>query len=189
AHVRQEPAGGGPALHPQRANFTDHGRKPVFFLQRVGAAHGDGFLAEAGVQAADDFILAEELDHGVFHRAVQAHVVVQVQILLAGQILLHALSGGGPHDETRSCTARIGCATGAATFCDTSVSRNSSSRLSSDAACMSRLKTSLKCRVKRATTSRESTLRPRSFSSDVALRPAMPQGMMRSKNRKSVETL
>jgi len=26
---------------------------------------------EAGVQAADNFVLAEELDHGVFHGAVE----------------------------------------------------------------------------------------------------------------------
>src|ERR1700676_4355619 len=177
------------ALDQRRGVFGDRGGEPVFLLQGVRAAHGDGFLAQAGVQATDDFVLAEQLDHGVFHSPVQAHVVVQVQILLACQVLLHAFSGGGLHGEARSGIARIGCATGPVAFCVVSASGKCPNRSSSDEVCMSKLKTRLKCCAKRGATSPESTPWPTSFSSDVALRPAIPQGTIRSKNRRSVETL
>src|SRR5882762_3890040 len=190
-HVLHEDVAGRHALDEQSADVADHGREPIFFLESIGAANGNAFLTEAGVQAANNFILAEELDHGVFHRAVEAHEVVQVQILLAGQILLHACSGGGRtiHVPTGSCTATMACATGGAAFAESSALRKISSRSAGVAVCISRPKTAAKCFVKRAATSGESTLRLKSFSSEVALRSAMPQGTIRSKKRKSVDTL
>ena len=84
-HVLGEDVARWNAFDQQRADVADHGREPVCFLEGVGGADGNGFLAEAGVQAADDFVLAEELGHGVFDLAVEAHVVVEVEILLAGK--------------------------------------------------------------------------------------------------------
>src|SRR5262249_49951084 len=55
--------------------------------ERIRGADGNRLLAEAAVEAADDLVLPEQLDHGVFHRAVEAHVVVQVKVLLPGQSL------------------------------------------------------------------------------------------------------
>src|SRR5712672_892329 len=190
-HVLHEDVAWRNALDKERAYVANHGRQPIFFLESVGAAHGNAFLAEAGVQSADNFVLAEEFDHGVFHRAVEAHVVVQVQILLAGQVLLHAGSGGGRtiHVPIGSCTAKMGCATGGAAFAESSALSKISSRSASVAACISRPKISAKCFIKRAATSGESTLRLKSFSTEVALRSAIPQGTIRSKKRKSVETL
>src|SRR6266436_4714602 len=190
-HVLHEDVARRNAFDEQRADVADHGREPVFLLESIRAAHGNGFLTETGVQSADDFVLAEELDHGVFHGAVEAHVVVQVEILLARQVLLHAFSGGGRtiHIQACSCTAKIGCATGGTTFAESAALRKISSRSSGVAACISRPKTSPKCAFKRAATSGESTLRPRSFSSEVAFRSAIPHGTIRSKKRRSVETL
>src|SRR6202048_212876 len=154
-HVLHENVARRHALDEQRADVANHGREPVFLFERIGAAHGNGFLTEAGVQTADDFILAEELDHGVFYRAVEAHVVVQVKILLPRQVLLHvrwlpAFSGSGRtiHVAARSCTGRTDCAIGAATFCDSSAWHNISSSSSTDAARMSRPNTWAKCCIK-----------------------------------------
>src|SRR5215471_1507547 len=79
------------ALHQQCANVADHRRHPVFFLERVGAADGDGLLAEAGIKAADNFVLAEEARHGVLDLAVKAHEVIKIEVLLARKLQL----GGG----------------------------------------------------------------------------------------------
>ena len=72
------------ALDQQRANVADHGRQPVFLFEGVRGADGDAFLAQAGIESAHDFVLAEEFHHGVFDGAVEAHVVVQVEVLLTG---------------------------------------------------------------------------------------------------------
>ena len=69
----------------ERADIANHGRHPVLLFECVSAANGDGFLTEAGVEAADNFVLAEEAGHGVFDLAIEAHVVVEVEILLAGK--------------------------------------------------------------------------------------------------------
>ena len=83
-HVLGENIARRHALYQQRADIADHGGEPVFLFERIRRAHGNGFLALARIQPAHNLVLAEELDHGVFHGAIQAHVVVQVQILLPG---------------------------------------------------------------------------------------------------------
>src|ERR1700693_6453493 len=87
--LRENVAGRAP-LYEGPANIANHRRQPVFFLEGVRRAYGDTFLAEARIQAADNFILPEELDHGVFNGAIEAHVVVQIEILLARQFAFHA---------------------------------------------------------------------------------------------------
>src|ERR1700722_6431249 len=65
--------------------MADHGSEPVLRLERVGRTARNSLLAEAGIKAADDFILPEEPDHAVFELAIELHVVVEVEILLAGK--------------------------------------------------------------------------------------------------------
>src|SRR4029077_7050779 len=72
-------------------DVANHGRQPVFFFQSISRADRNRFLPQARIESADNLVLAEELYHGVFHRAVQPHVVVQVQVLLPRQIFLHPL--------------------------------------------------------------------------------------------------
>ena len=72
-------------FHQQSADIADHRSEPVFRLERVGRAYRNSFLAEAGIKSADDFILPEEADHAVFELAIELHVVVEVEILLAGE--------------------------------------------------------------------------------------------------------
>src|SRR5580693_4471799 len=91
-HVLGEDVARGDAFHEQRADVANHGSDPVAFFQGVAGADGDGFLAEAGIKAADNFILAEEADHSLFELAVQLHVVVEVEMLRAGQRLCRRLS-------------------------------------------------------------------------------------------------
>ena len=59
-HVLRENVARGNAFDEERADVADHRSHPVAFLERVGGADGNGFLAEAGVEAADDFVLAEK---------------------------------------------------------------------------------------------------------------------------------
>src|SRR5450432_1944949 len=73
------------AFDEERTDVADHRGHPILFLESVGAADRDGFLAETGIEAADDFILAKEASHGFFDLAVKAHVVIEVEILLAGK--------------------------------------------------------------------------------------------------------
>ena len=84
-HVLRENVARRHALYQQRTDIANHRRHPVAFLQRVRRAHGNGFLAQAGVQPANNFVLAEQLGHGLLDLAVQAHVVIEVQVLLARQ--------------------------------------------------------------------------------------------------------
>src|SRR5271168_1129988 len=96
-HVLSEDVARRDAFYQQRADIADHGRDPVAFFQGVAGADGDGFLAEARIEAADDFILAEEADHALFELAIKLHVVVKVEVLLAGERLGAGLSRGLSH--------------------------------------------------------------------------------------------
>src|SRR5271156_3331460 len=93
-HVLGEDVTRGDALYEQRADVADHGSDPIAFFQGVAGANGDCFLSEAGIEAADNFILAEEADHALFELAIQLHVVVEVEVLLAGERLGAGLSRG-----------------------------------------------------------------------------------------------
>jgi hypothetical protein len=86
-HMLREDVPGRDAFDEERADIADHGRHPVAFFEGVGAADGDGFLAKAGVKAAHDFVLAEKAGHGLFDFAIEAHVVVEVEVLLAREFL------------------------------------------------------------------------------------------------------
>ena len=86
-HMLREDISRRDAFYQQRADIADHGRDPIAFFQGVAGADGDGFLAEAGIEAADNFILAEEANHALFELAVELHVVVEIEVLLARQRL------------------------------------------------------------------------------------------------------
>ena len=90
-HVLHENVARRHTLHQERPDVANHGRDPVFLFQRVACSDGNRFLPEAGVKPADNFVLPEELDHGVFHGAVQPHVVIQVEVLLRSQFPEHLL--------------------------------------------------------------------------------------------------
>src|SRR5579863_122118 len=91
-HVLGEDVARWDAFYEQRADIADHGSDPVAFFQGVAGADGNCFLAETGIEAADDFILAEEADHALFELAIELHVIVEVEILRAGQRLWRRLS-------------------------------------------------------------------------------------------------
>src|SRR5580658_2433283 len=90
-HVLGEDVTRRDALYKQRADIADHGSYPVAFFQGVARADGDGFLAEAGIQAAYNFILAEEADHALFELAIELHVIVEIEVLLARHWLSRGL--------------------------------------------------------------------------------------------------
>ena len=48
--------------------------------QRVGRADGNRFLAEAGIQSADNFVLAEQPHHLLLELAVEPHVVIEIEV-------------------------------------------------------------------------------------------------------------
>ena len=56
------------SAHEQRADIANHGRDPVARLQSVGGADRNGFLAEAGINSADNLVLAEESDEPLLER-------------------------------------------------------------------------------------------------------------------------
>src|SRR5216684_5519294 len=60
----------------ERADISDHRRDPVTWSERVGRAHGNRLLPQAGIQTADDFILAEQSHHLLLELAVQTHEVI-----------------------------------------------------------------------------------------------------------------
>jgi len=98
SHVLGENIAGRNAFDEQRANIADHGRHPVALFESVGGADGDAFLAEAGIEATHDLVLAEEPRHGVFDFAIEAHVVVEVEVLLAGKFCSFGGSFRNRHD-------------------------------------------------------------------------------------------
>src|SRR4029077_18687886 len=172
-HVLHEDVARWHAFDEQRADVADHGRQPVFLLEGVGGGDGNCLLSQTGVEPADNFVLAEELGHGVFDGAGQPHVVIQVEVLLPSEFLVHSVSRtktfyGPRYAET---------ATGAVA----SASASFSSKNSRSAGFISRLNTSPQYFINRGATSWYSTRRPSNFSSDVARQSAMPQGTIRSK--------
>src|ERR1700688_3930446 len=84
-HLLRENVARGYAFYQQRADIADHGSDPVAFFQGVAGADGDSFLAEAGIEAADNFILAEKADHALFELAIELHVVIEVEVLRASE--------------------------------------------------------------------------------------------------------
>src|SRR6516164_5287879 len=66
----------------ESTDVADHGGEPVALFKGVSGANRDGLLAEGSVKATDDFVLSEQAGHGFFNFAVEAHVVVEVEILL-----------------------------------------------------------------------------------------------------------
>src|SRR5262249_14103125 len=86
-HVLHEDIARGNPFDEKCADVADHRSEPVFLFKRVCGSNRHGFLAKAAVEPADDFVLAKQLDHGVFDGAVEAHVVVEVEILLSSQLL------------------------------------------------------------------------------------------------------
>src|SRR4029077_10811140 len=154
-----------------------HRSEPVFRLERVGGADRNRFLAEAGIKAADDFILPEEPDHAVFELTIELHVVVEVEILRAGEFC-----GRGSRFFHRVCyvhtmvstmlmkafeaaeESQTTAATGSVTMRRPLPSFASSSPCATDVRLYP--KTSAKCVLSRAFGSALSTLPPRMRSSD-----------------------
>ncbi len=83
-HVLREDVARLEALHQQRADVADHRRDPVARLERVRGADRNRFLPEARIEAADDFVLAEQAHHALFELAVELHEVIQIEVLFAG---------------------------------------------------------------------------------------------------------
>ena len=86
-HVLGEDVARRDAFDEQRADIADHGRDPVAFLEGVAGADRNGFLAETGIEAADNFILAEQADHALFELTIELHVIVEVEVLFARERL------------------------------------------------------------------------------------------------------
>ena len=105
SHVLRENIARGDAFNEESADVADHRSHPVALFERVGGTDGYGFLAQAGVETADDFVLAEKARHGVFHFAIEVHVVVEVEILLAGKFFCLR---GSFRDRHRECSPNGG---------------------------------------------------------------------------------
>jgi hypothetical protein len=88
-HVLRENVARLETLYEQRTDIADHGGEPVARFERVGRADRHGFLAERGIDAADDFVLAEERDEAVFEPPVELHVVVEVEESVVGEVVMH----------------------------------------------------------------------------------------------------
>ena len=82
-HVLGENVARRDAFYQQRADIADHRRDPIAFFQGIAGADGDGFLAQTGIEAADNFILAEQAHHALFELAIELHVIVEIEVLLA----------------------------------------------------------------------------------------------------------
>src|ERR1700722_7544353 len=172
--------------------MADHGSEPVLRLERVGRTDRNSLLAEAGIKAADDFILPEEPDHAVFELTIELHVVVEVEILRAGEFC-----GRGPRFLHRVCdvhkmvSAMLIKAYRAAEESQTTAATASittrrplpsfASISPCDTAVRLYPKKSAKCVLSRAFASALSTLPPRIRSSDVARASWIPQGTIKSK--------
>ncbi len=85
-HVLGENVAGLESLHKQRADVANHGRQPIAGLERVGCADRDRLLAEARIDAADDFVLAEQLYEAVFEPAIEQHEVVEIEVLVGSEL-------------------------------------------------------------------------------------------------------
>ena len=80
-HVLRENVARRNSFDEQRTDIADHGRDPIAFFEGVAGAHGNGFLAQAGIQSADDLILPEQPHHALFELAIELHEVIEVQVL------------------------------------------------------------------------------------------------------------
>src|SRR5262249_11147470 len=151
----------------------------------VCGSNRNGFLAEAAVKTADNFVLAEQLDHGVFYRAIEAHVVVQVDVLLLGQLLgaVCAIRSVGcfRHSVLRFRTSQCRTRYFRSTYAGTAASSNCSNNCWAPIAFISSPNTFPKCFASGVFTSSRRTWRSSNFSSDVAFRSAIPQGTIKSK--------
>src|SRR3984893_19346963 len=179
-HVLRKDIPGWNTLHQQRSDIANHRRQPVLLFQRVRRAYRNRFLPLARIQPAHNFVLAEKLHHGVFHGAVQAHVVIQVQILLPRQFFLHPRSLPVTlikyYDTISTACARAELASPLSSrVC------NCASKSSRDVSRISSPNTSPKFRTTGCTASLRGTARSRIFSSEVAFRPVIPQGTIKSK--------
>ena len=80
-HVLAEHVARPAAPHEDGAQVADEGREDVAALQRVGAAHRAGLLAEAAVEAAHHLALPVEVGEPLLHHAVELQVVVELEEL------------------------------------------------------------------------------------------------------------
>src|SRR5438105_9985823 len=188
-HVLHENVARRHAFHQKRPDIANHRSDPIFPFQRVTRPNGNRFLTQARVKPSDNLVLPEELHHGLFHGAVQTHVVIQVDVLLPRQFsgrLPERLLG---HSCSHCCSTLSPFPFYAETTTDCSANSSFLSNSSFELFFNSRPNNSPRCLAMRGATSDSFTVRPSTFSSDVALRSAMPHGTIKSKNRKSVETL
>src|ERR1700722_7375585 len=89
-HVLGENVAGRNAFYEQGADVANHGRDPIALLESGTSADRNSFLTQAGIETADDFVLAEEADHALFELAIELHEIIQVEVLFAFQRLAHS---------------------------------------------------------------------------------------------------
>src|ERR1019366_10395888 len=80
------------ASHQKRANIADHRRDPVPRTQGISRAHRDCFLAETGMESADDLVLSEQPYHLPLKLPVEPHEVVQIEVLFSRESGGHSFS-------------------------------------------------------------------------------------------------
>ena len=64
------------AFDQKCAYISDHRREPISGFEGVGGADGDRFLTETGVEATDDFALAEEALKARFELSIELEEIV-----------------------------------------------------------------------------------------------------------------
>ncbi len=83
------------ALDQHGALVADHGADPVVLMEGVGGGAGAALLAEAEVDAADDFALLVEFFEGLFHLAVEEHPAIDLDRLFGLEVFGVAQGRGG----------------------------------------------------------------------------------------------
>src|SRR5579862_9214932 len=119
-HVLREEVAGAKAAHEHRADIADGRRHPILRAECGCRAHGDGFLAAAAIDAAVNFVLPHQAPEELFERAIEAHVVVEIEGLLAGERIAHGVTmlgatgeaGAAPCSEAARAWSSAGRVTG-----------------------------------------------------------------------------
>src|SRR5580704_12151549 len=77
------------SAHQQRSDVAHHRRDPIAGFERVGRADRNRLLPQAAIQTAHHLILPHKKFEPLFKGAVQAHEVVELQLLLARERKFH----------------------------------------------------------------------------------------------------
>jgi hypothetical protein len=82
--------------------IADHGGKPVVLVEGIGGGAGTGFLAQTKIHPAHHFALLVKVLKRLLHFAVENHPAIDLDRLLAIQVLRFADRWHGRAEITRN---------------------------------------------------------------------------------------